>query len=175
MTATLVVDPDLYRSCRAHLAQRAEGIGFFMADYESTSRAFVLRQWRAIPASGLEASNEFHVALQEDMQADIIKWAWNDGGSLVEAHSHGPDQLACFSPFDVDGFDEWVPHIWWRLRGRPYAAIVIAGDSTDALAWIEGPATPEQIEGISVSEHLELSTRATFTQFGRGRGWVVNG
>jgi hypothetical protein len=40
-----------------------------------------------------------------------------------------------FSGSDIAGFGEWVPHVRWRLRGRPYVALVFDGGVFDALAW----------------------------------------
>jgi hypothetical protein len=84
------------------------------------------------------------------MRPQIIKWAWDAGASLVEAHSHGDTGTACFSPSDLCGLQEWVPHLWWRLRGRPYSAIVTTDKTFDAIAWIDDPDRPEQVH------HLEI-------------------
>jgi hypothetical protein len=43
-----------------------------------------------------------------------------------------------------------VPHLWWRLRGRPYGALVTAGKTFDALAWVDGPNDVEQIERLDI-------------------------
>ena len=40
-----------------------------------------------------------------------------------------------FSPSDMYGFSDYVPHCRWRLRGRPYLAVVVSPAGMDALAW----------------------------------------
>ena len=148
--ARLAVDSDLYEALGAHLNARAEQIGFFLAEWQSKERLFVLRNWWAVPPEGLEHQSDFHVSLTEDVRAEAIKWAWDSGTCLVEAHSHGFWGSAKFSPSDLWGFEDWVPHLWWRLRGRPYAAIVTAGDTFDAIAWIDAPNAVEQIESLDI-------------------------
>ncbi len=148
--ASFVIGPDLYKALGGHLGSRAEQVGFFLAEWQPEERTFALRDWWAVLPQGLEHQSDFHVSLTDEMRAEAIKWAWDSGGCLVEAHSHGKRGSAKFSPSDLWGFEEWVPHLWWRLRGRPYAALVTAGDTFDAVAWIEDPNSVEQIESLDI-------------------------
>jgi hypothetical protein len=104
-----------------------------------------------VAPTGFEAQSAVHVSLRDETRAAITKWAWDAGRSLVEAHSHGDAGSAEFSASDLCGFAEWVPHLWWRLRGRPYAAIVTAGETFDALAWIVAPQQPEQVRAVDIT------------------------
>lgn len=54
-----------------------------------------------------------------------------------------------------------MPHVRWRLHGRPYASIVTAGDTFDALAWVEDAARPEQVERLEVDGEVHLATALT--------------
>ena len=56
-----------------------------------------------------------------------------------------------FSPSDMYEFAEFVPHCRWRLRGRPYLAIVVSPAGADALAWIEASGEPVGLTAIRVS------------------------
>ncbi len=147
---SFAIGGDLYDALGGHLGARAEQVGFFLAKWQREKRCFTLREWRAIPPEGLEHQTDFHVSLTDNMRVEVIKWAWDSGACLVEAHSHGKWGPAKFSPSDFWGFEEWVPHLWWRLRGRPYAALVTAGEAFDAVAWIDGPNAIEQIESLNV-------------------------
>jgi hypothetical protein len=171
MSAWLVADGRLYETFQHHLNDGPEEAGFFLADYEPTARSLALHTWRPIPPDGFEGQSDFHLTLRDDVRADVIKWAWDSDACLVEAHSHRPGRPASFSPSDVLGLDEWVPHLWWRLRGRPYAAIVVAGDTYDALAWIDGGNVPEQVDHLSVDNVLRLPTGITFPQLEELRKW----
>lgn len=148
--AGFVIDIDIYETLGGHLGARAEQVGFFLAEWHPEERRFALRDWRAVPPEGLEYRSDFHVSLTDEMRVEVIKWAWDSGSCLIEAHSHGKWGPARFSPSDLWGFKEWVPHLWWRLRSRPYAALVTAGETFDAVAWIDGPNAVEQIESLDI-------------------------
>lgn len=146
----------LYEGALADLFGGVEQVGFFLADFDPPTRSFVLHEWRAVPATGFEYQSAFHVTLTDEMKTEVIRWAWDARASLVEAHSHGDLVLAEFSPSDVWGLRDWVPHLFWRLRRRPYAAIVAAGDDFDGLAWISDPDQPEQVEQIEFDDGSSL-------------------
>lgn len=147
--ARFSVPAGLYERFRTDLDAGLESAGFFLATYDPEARAFRLREWRAIPPDGFESRSSFHLVLKDETRAEIIKWAWDSGDSLVEAHSHGFGE-ASFSPSDMYGLEQWVPHLWWRLRGRPYGAIVVDAGTLDALAWIENPGSPEQVDNLAI-------------------------
>ena len=147
--AAFITSAENYRRFRADLDGRVEGAGFFLAAHDPAERAFRLREWRAITSDGFESRSEFHLVLRDEIRAEIIKWAWDAGASLVEAHSHDLG-MASFSLSDIYGLEQWVPHLWWRLRGRPYGAIVVDGETLDALAWIEGADEPEQVVSLAI-------------------------
>jgi hypothetical protein len=149
---------ELYRPAREHLRGHLEQVGFFIADFDEACRAFVLREWRAMPPEAFEFQSAYHVTLRDEARPEVIKWAWDAGASLVEVHSHGDHGRACFSPSDSWGFEEWVPHVMWRLRGRPYAAMVTADDTFDALAWFDGGGEPSQIERLEVEGEIYPAT-----------------
>jgi hypothetical protein len=152
---------DLYDAARVHLRGRIEQVGFFLADFEPAHALFSLHEWRPMPPEAFEFQSAFHVALRDEARPDIIKWAWDARRCLVEVHSHGDDGIPEFSPSDIWGFSEWVPHVRWRLRGWPYAAIVAAGESFDALAWIDDDNDPSQVEKLEVGNGTCLASAQT--------------
>jgi hypothetical protein len=98
-----------------------------------------------IQRDGFAFQSSYHIELRQEEIGKAIKQAWDAGLALVEFHSHpsqsgfykGRLERACFSPSDIDGFTEWVPHVMWRLKCKqPYLAIVIAPESFDALLWL---------------------------------------
>jgi hypothetical protein len=152
---------ELYRLAREHLRGRIEQVGFFLADFDVGRQAFVLRTWRPMPPEAFAFQSAYHLTLRDEARPEIIKWAWDAGACLVEAHSHCVDGPAGFSPSDVWGFDEWVPHVRWRLSGQPYAAIVTAGDTFDSLAWLDKTDAPTQIERLEVDGTIHVATART--------------
>jgi len=89
-----------------------------------------------------------YLELKDSVRAGLIKRAHDLTASLVEMHSHVGPYRAAFSYSDVHGLKDNVPHIWWSLKGRPYASIVVARDGIDALAWVENPDTPIGLDEI---------------------------
>lgn len=157
MTAVVGLDDGLLTVVRAHLADRVEQVGFFLADFDDAGRRFRLREWRPMPPEAFEIQTGYHVTLNDEARPELIKWAWDAGACLAEVHSHGVHGDACFSPSDLWGFSSWVPHVRWRLGGRPYLALVADGDTFDALAWIDPSGEPEQVDRL-LADGEELHT-----------------
>jgi len=161
VTAMIAAPGALYRAARAHLRGYIEQVGFFLADFDIEGSVFVVREFRPMPPEAFEYQSAYHVTLRDEMRPEIIKWAWDADACLVEVHSHGDEGIASFSPSDLYGFDEWVPHVRWRLRGRPYAAIVSAGDSFDALAWLDDENGLVQVTALKVDGIAHAPTART--------------
>jgi hypothetical protein len=161
VTATITAAGPLYHAAREHLRGHTEQVGFFLANFDAEASAFVLREWRPMPPEAFEYQSAYHVTLRDEMRPEIIRWAWAADACLVEVHSHGDEGIAWFSPSDLFGFDEWVPHVRWRLGGRPYAAIVTAGDSFDALAWLDDGKEPVQVTTLKVDGVTYTTTART--------------
>src|SRR5690348_6792204 len=69
------------------------------------------------------ARSPFYLELTDACRALVIKRAHDLKASLIEFHSHPAAATASFSWSDLDGFDQFVPHVSLRLKGRPYAAV----------------------------------------------------
>lgn len=89
-----------------------------------------------------------YLELADETRARLIKRAHDLGASLVEMHSHPFPYPAAFSLADRAGLSETVPHMWWRLKKRPYLAVVVAPDDFDALVWLDNPRVPQALDGI---------------------------
>lgn len=156
----VIVDAELWEAARGHLDMRAEQVGFFLADWSPTERTFLVRGWRPIRDQAAGGGDDLHVSLSDDQRTAVIQWAWAEDACLIEAHSHGGWSPAAFSAFDLANLDEWVPHLWWRLRGRPYAAIVTSTRDFDGFAWTDRPDMAEQVDGVAAGVFFR-ATRAT--------------
>lgn len=156
----IIADAEVWDAAREHLDTRAERVGFFLADWLPLERRFRVRGWRPIDDAAASGPGELHVSLPDETRSAVIQWAWAEDACLIEAHSHGRWSPAAFSLYDLRNLDQWVSHLWWRLRGRPYAAIVTSTVDLDALAWIDNPGKAEQIDGI-VAAAFFPATKAT--------------
>jgi len=114
-----------------------------------------------------------HVQLTDEAEGRIIKTAWDKGCALVELHSHpfvalrteesALQPIACFSPYDARGLAEFVPHVQWRLKGQPYAAVVFSPRDFDALVWPTRGGRPEPLDRLQAAERVMRPTGRTLT------------
>jgi hypothetical protein len=149
-----------------HLLQNdVEQVGFVFAAVETAGDVTVFTakdHYLATPLD-FEIQSEFHVELSDEARSRIIKRAWDTGTTPVELHSHPGDRWgAMFSPSDMHGFSDFVPHCRWRLRGRPYLAIVVTPRAADALAWVDTGGEPVGLTAIRVADgHTIIPTNRT--------------
>lgn len=108
--------------------------------------------WYPVPPEGFAVQLPYHFELTDEARAGMIKRAHELSASVVEFHSHTGNWPAQFSPSDWSGFEEIVPHMWWRLKGRPYAAVVVSHRDFDGFAWRVDAHTPERLTGILVGD-----------------------
>src|SRR5207249_4867030 len=102
----------------------------------ATDGRFQVTGWEPVLPEDFTIQTSFHIELSDPLRAWVIKRAHDLNASLVEIHSHLGPWAAQFSPSDLAGFEEWVPHVRWRLKGRPYGAFVVTRLNFDGLAWI---------------------------------------
>jgi hypothetical protein len=114
-----------------------------------------------VPASDFEYKSMFGMVLNDSCRAKVIKRAHDLGASLVELHSHPKSFIAEFSPSDRSGFAEFVPHVWWRLKQRPYAAIVVSPRGFDSLFWVTNATRPDGVLEVNAGEDHLVPTGRT--------------
>ena len=151
----LKMPTDVHEQVWEHLLgddSKAESAAFMFVAHESRGEihTFTHLEWYPIPAHGFQARTKKHFELADFVRAEVIKRAHDLDASIVEFHSHLGVRPAEFSRSDHFGFREFVPHVWWRLRGRPYLAIVVTQADFDGLVWIDGPNDPRHIDAVSV-------------------------
>ena len=149
----LALPPGTRRAIWRHLLpgpHAEEETAFVYARWTQTdaSGTFEFIDWTPVPPLGFLSRSECHLELSDEARSSAIKRAHDLGASLVEFHSHTRSWPARFSPSDLAGFGEFVPHVWWRLKGRPYLAVVVSRSGFDGLAWTTGPRTPQRLTGI---------------------------
>ncbi len=144
-TPRLTLPAAVHRALGSHLLGHPDGheeAAFVFADV-SVEEGVVVFEYaghRLVPPDGFELRSAYYLELTDNERAGAIKRAHDMGTTLVEMHSHPFQGRAGFSPSDIAGLREFVPHVRWRLRKKPYAALVLGRKSFDALAWTEdGP------------------------------------
>jgi hypothetical protein len=67
------------------------------------------------------------------------------------------------------GFRDFVPHIFWRLRSKRYAALVFGDSDFDALAWADDPNEAVALDGLLVDGRELHPTSITIRELDRQR------
>jgi|SRR3989344_4055526 len=156
MTETMLELPGgVYQDLRSHLLpsdSKDEQAAFVFAQVVPVGKDLVFRfiDWRPLEPQDFATQHEAYLELRDETKGSLIKRAHDLNASLVELHSHPGPYPAKFSPSDLAGFREFVPHVWWRLRGRPYTAVVVAPSGFDALTWLTSPHQPVALSAITV-------------------------
>ena len=131
---------------------------FVIPEKQNGVFAFKCLEWLPVQSEGFFRQSKYHFELTDSMQASIIKRAHDLKASIVELHSHEGSLPVSFSPTDFTGFSEFVPHVWWRLKGRPYLAVVVSSTGCDGLVWLNSPDEPQQLDGISTEKFILKTT-----------------
>ena len=151
----LHISTEMYEAVRSHVLQSMqENAAFLFVEPRHKANGLHLKAMdlHCVPPKGLtEESGNYFLELTDEERSRVIVEATRRDAALVEVHSHPfTERGATFSYSDLRGFEEFVPHVWWRLRGKPYAAIVFSQRDCDALAWTRGPEEMEKLDKILV-------------------------
>lgn len=173
MTQYIIKIPkSVHSSLQKHLIPRRfvnEEAAFMFVQrvLESESVAFQYVDWMPVSSNGFSFQSDCHIELTDEVKARVIKKAHDLQASIVEFHSHTGFWPAEFSPSDLSGFREFVPHVWWRLKGRPYFAVVVSRAGFDGLAWVNDPEISERLTGIMVGNTLFKSNAYKEWNYGK--------
>ena len=146
---------------------RNEEAGFLFAKPLGAERSLVFQhlEWWPLGTDDFEHQSEYHLELTDRTRARIIKHAHDLECSVVEFHSHPGPWPAQFSPSDFYGLQEFVPHMLWRLKQRPYAAVVVAPSGFDGLAWVGSLAACHLLAEIDLGQTKLRSTGLSMRSF----------
>lgn len=142
-----------------------ESAAFIFAEFRVLTGSMVLtaQDFLLVGQDGFKAQYDDFIELSDETRVSIIKKAHTTNTAIIELHSHpfNTPWAAAFSLADMRGFEETVPHMWWRLPSRPYAAIVVAPCGFDSLVWLNGPYTPECLTALRVDGEILQPTNMT--------------
>jgi len=140
MKTVLSIPSKVYNKLKNHLLPKMEDVEeaafVFTSLFKNKNELiFKYKEWFPVKVDEFENRSSFHFELSDEIRAKIIKKAHDLDCSIIEFHSHLGYYPACFSYSDWCGFEEFVPHVLWRLKGKHYVAIVMARSGFDALVW----------------------------------------
>ncbi|OHB32996.1 MAG: hypothetical protein A2X79_00765 [Desulfuromonadaceae bacterium GWB2_53_15] len=155
MNITLHISPELFNKLQKHLFDHAEekeqgAFLFAKLEHEYTALHFSVTGLLELAGDDLHQQDVDYLELSENSWPKVIKQAHSLEACLIEVHSHTGPWDAAFSISDYHGLRETVPHIWWRLKNRPYMALVFTKEGFDALVWTDSPRNPLPLDYISV-------------------------
>lgn len=113
--------------------------------------------------SDFAAQYSDYIEITDQCRIGLIKRAHALGAALAEFHSHTGPWPAAFSWSDRKGLRETVPHMKWRLKGKPYLAVVAATNGFDALTWLDNSPLPSPLAAIRAGGDLYHPTNASLT------------
>ena len=173
VTVFLEISPAAYSELAAHLlpaTDNREQAAFLFVDPVHARGRDVFRIKDKYKAAGsdftVQASD--YLELADNTRARLIKRAHDLGTSLVELHSHRGAWPAAFSLSDCIGLRDTVPHMWWRLKHRPYLAIVVTMSGFDALLWLHSSKTPCALDGLIVGRDVIIPTNYSLENWNDG-------
>ena len=154
-----------FTKLQKHFAKKTEQVAFLFCvpDGQDT---FITTELYLVPPEGLVHESAYHSEVTDEELSKVLKYAFQHDYILCETHSHPFSKAdTAFSPSDKYGFTEFVPHVWWRLKGKPYFAVVFGQNDLDALAWLKDPRRPEALDIIKAGDTELRPTGITFRDF----------
>jgi hypothetical protein len=132
---------------------RYENVAFIFSSIKKQAKSieFNFIEWYPVLPNDYVFRSFWHVELKDDIRPRIIKKAFDMDAAIVEIHSHPYDAPATFSGSDLDGLQEFVPHVRWRLKGKPYAALVFSNSDFDGLAWVDNDGEVQPLTELIVN------------------------
>lgn len=139
---------------------------------KNNEKIFLYKDHWLLQPDDFAFQSSYYFELTDETQANLIKKAHDLNASIIEFHSHVDQPSARFSHTDWTGFLEFVPHVFWRLKNKPYAAVVVTPGSFDAIAWMNAADKPELLKAIRVDGTLHHPTNNSYKKWVNGSGTI---
>ena len=161
----LSMPPAVWDDVHTYLDHGAERMAFLAATPAQVDRA-ADDVWSVIDVMYLDDETDyefqgwFGMELADDIRPRSLRWATRHRAALIEVHSHGEGLLpTTFSDHDLHGLVEGAPGLVWRLRGRPYGALVLGGrQDFDGLVWPDRASPPTPLADLTVGQDTFRAT-----------------
>lgn len=168
--SSVLIPEKIYKDIRKYLLPQKlyhEKVAFLFAKIEINQNNihFTYSDWYPVRPSEYKSTSMYHIELIDAIRPLIIKKAFDTETTIVEIHSHPYKIPAVFSPSDLLGFHEFVPHIRWRLKGKPYGAIVLSLIDFDGLIWSGNTSNPDQLSELIIGEKSEVPNCRTMNRW----------
>jgi hypothetical protein len=139
---------------RSHLFQdELEQGAFLFAEVGKNDHSLMLGvvDLYLVPPAGWHVQKEVYLEMKDTERAKIMKLARGRSLAAIDCHSHpGTEGEVWFSPSDRKGITEFAPYAKWKLDGQPFAAMVWADASIDAVIWHGDFATAHPVDAVQI-------------------------
>ncbi|HSY92703.1 MAG TPA: hypothetical protein VK812_15110 [Candidatus Binatus sp.] len=172
----LTIPPDEHRLLLTHLLPprpRSEEAAFVFCQVQLTNgeMEFCFLETYLVASEEFNSRSLYGIELTDTCKAKVIKRAHDLGASLLELHSHPRASTVEFSASDRHGFEDFVPHVWWRLKKKPYAAVVVGPGNFDSLYWTTNAKSPDGILELQVGDRRLTPTGLTIKHWDLAYGF----
>lgn len=177
MNIILRLPEKIYKAFKAHLFSKEGEMAGFLFTCVSRKKSAMLFDFldvELVQEHELANSGYYGIELGEEVWNRIKVKASKLNACIIEAHSHPfSEKNVGFSHYDMKGFEELVPHLWWRMNGTPYGALVFGQRDFDALFWTENPHDQKTLNCIMTDEGRKFKpTNITSRYYKRKRRWT---
>jgi len=169
MIHEIFIPTGIHDRIRDHLFQsELEQAAFLFASTEVDAGGirFHVQDCYLVPSAGWDVQMDVYLEMSDEERAKILKMARDRNAAIIDCHSHPHSQEEVwFSPSDLAGITEFGQYVKWKLKGRPFAALVFAEASIDGVVWHGEFAGAEPLSALSIEGQARL--RPTGSWFNR--------
>ena len=169
MSASIVIPSEIEKSVRKHLFKsEVEQGSFLFTRTETLPGSLSLRVFDLylVPESGWEIQTDYHLQMKDSERAMIMRKARDLQAGVIDCHSHPQaEDDVFFSASDRSGISDFAQYAKWKLSGRPFAAMVWAQRSMDAVLWSGSFEEAIPIDTIQIVGAPILTLRPTNSWF----------
>jgi len=155
MKRIIIIPAAIAEALRAHLFQDELEQGAFLfaqADERVGTLSLRVVDVYLVPPTGWQIQEEVYLEMKDAERAKIMKMARDRSFAAIDCHSHpGTMGDVSFSPSDRKGISDFAPYAKWKLDARPFAAMVWAETSVDAVIWHGDFAAPQAVNAIQIA------------------------
>jgi len=154
MSHEIFITADVLHRVRHHLFQnQLEQAAFLFATTETKDEAvrFHVEDFYLVPTSGWDVQMDVYLEMTAEERAKILKRARDRNTAIIDCHSHPHSQEEVwFSPSDHVGITEFAQYVRWKLKAKPFAALVFGETSIDGVVWQGDFACAEPLATLSI-------------------------
>jgi hypothetical protein len=165
----IIIKPrNLLQEIQSHLFpeyNEVEQALFLFAHYNKKENNLTVIDHLFLYSDDFNIQSAWHIELKDEIRSKVIKKAHDLNTSVIEIHSHIDQETAKFSESDWYGFQEFVPHILWRLKNRPYTALVFGPNNFDAITWSDNVENPQMISAVRTGDTFLYPTHKSLKSY----------